>query len=154
ALSKTGQSDLSLGYGEQSSSGGAAETRSVITSGNGRLTGIGLELYNGLSWETSVEVKYEVRVNGKTRLTGTADTPVMASYNTGRADLKFPHSVDVKAGDSFAVWLDLHMGWRYAKVGTGSNLGGILRCTPVSGTSGELVTRSNTIPAGASFRLW
>ena len=36
ALSKTGQSDLSLGYGEQSSSGGAAETRSVITSGHGR----------------------------------------------------------------------------------------------------------------------
>ena len=154
ALSKTGQSDLSLGYGEQSSSGGAAETRSVITSGNGRLTGIGLELYNGLSWETSVEVKYEVRVNGKTRLTGTADTPVIASYNTGRGDLKFQQSVDVKAGDSVSVWLDLHTAWRYAKDGTGSNLGGILRFTPVSGTSGELVTRSNTIPTGASFRLW
>ena len=154
ALSKTGQSDLSLGYGEQSSSGGAAEIRSVITSGNGRLTGIGLELYNGLSWETSVEVKYEVRVNGKTRLTGTADTPVIASYNTGRGDLKFQQSVDVKAGDSVSVWLELHTAWRYAKDSAGSNLGGILRFTPVSGTSGELVTSSNTIPAGASFRLW
>ena len=87
-------------------------------------------------------------------MTGTADTPVIASYNTGRGDLKFQQSVDVKAGDSVSVWLDLHTAWRYAKDGTGSNLGGILRFTPVSGTSGELVTRSNTIPTGASFRLW
>ena len=153
-LSRTGQSDLSLGYGAQSSGGGAAETRAVTVSGNGRLTGIGLELYNGLSWETSVEVKYEVRVNGKTRLTGTADTPVITSYNTARGDLKFQQSVDVKAGDSVTVWLDLHTAWRYAKDSTGSNLGGVLRFTAVSGTSGELVTRANSLPAGKAFRLW
>ena len=154
SLSRTGQSDLSLGYGAQSSGGGAAETRAVTVSGNGRLTGIGLELYNGLSWETSVEVKYEVRVNGKARLTGTADTPVITSYNTARGDLKFQQSVDIKAGDSVTVWLDLHTAWRYAKDSTGSNLGGVLRFTAVSGTSGELVTRANSLPAGKAFRLW
>ena len=154
SLSRTGQSDLSLGYGPESDGGGDAATRAATASGNGRLTGMELQLHNGLSWETSVEIAYEIRINGKTISTGTADSPVIAAYSTAKGELTFQQGADVKAGDSVVVRLDLHTAWRYATDSTGDSLGGVLRFTPVSGTSGALVTRANSLPAGKAFRLW
>ena len=154
ALSKNGQSNYSLGYGAESDRGGKVETRAVTVSGCGRLTGMNLRLRNGLSWETSVETNYEIQVNGMLCESGASDTPVIPAYSTGEGIFPFQKGVEVKPGDVVVVRLDLHSAWRYAVDSGGSNLGGTLRFTPISATSGTITTRTSALPAGEGVRLW
>ena len=155
SLSRTGQSDLSLGYQTRRGEGGnGVSTTAASVTGNGRLTGFRLRLYNGLSFETDVELGFRVMVNEVLQCSGQQKSARIGVYQTAPSELTFSPGVPVRAGDRVRIELDIHTAWEYELDSEGKGVGGTLRFTPVSGSTGTLLTRAQTIPACQALRAW
>ena len=151
-LSETGQGNLSLGsYGSQT--GYNLDSTEVTSTGAGMLTGFQCKLYNTYSEPYTPTLQAILTINGEQVFSAKVTGQSMEANATPVQSFSFGKTFVLIAGDKVKLRLE-NSSIRIYYAADGSHLGGTLLCTGRSGSTGQLTTRAQSLPAFQRALAW
>ena len=151
-LSQTGQGNLPLGsYGNQT--GYNLDSTEVIAAGSGTLTGFQCKLYNTYSEPYTPVLQAILTINGEQVFSARVTGQSMAANATPVQSFSFGRTFVLIAGDKVKLRLENSI-IRIYYATDGEHLGGTLLCTGHSGSSGQITTRAQSLPAFQKVLGW
>ena len=152
-LSRSGQGNVSLGYGDKKDT--SLTTKEVTMGGNGTVTGFSFEVTSDIGADTSGFVQLSLKKNGTEVLTGSFSTGVIPSRETRQMTHTFSQPVQVGKGDVIELKFYTNgTAWLLTSALDGIHLGGMFLISPISGTSGTLTTKQASLPRFGRAMAW
>ena len=152
-LSKTGQSTITWGYGSEKNA--PLTSQETVMTGGGNITGFRYKVYSIQYLDTKAYLSYTLTVNGQTKASGETDSVELAGQSAAEFTQNRPTSIPVAAGDRVTLTLDYGGNdWKPYTDSSGSYLGGSLILTPLSGSTGYLLSTRRELPACSAALAW
>ena len=151
-LTATGQTDISLGYG--SNVGLATDlsySQDQTLSYNGAMTGWTIKVKSP-NRAVTVSVTYQVLVNGAAVRTGTIQVP--ADTTPAEFTYTLPARITLAVGDVVRLTVQGNSSELQIYHTASGRLGGVLRFSPVTGTTGQHTSSYVALPARSKIVGW